>query len=133
MLLGLLWPPGWSFSIAQHIGWSLRQSRLPEPDRVENREAGLTPGSRFVECCANLPWIYPPRQISCQLGLFRDSKNLSHLGDPVPPIFLQLPLIFFNQHSQRGFYPLSWLSLDILLPLRRSLETTTFLPLVILA
>jgi hypothetical protein len=34
--------------------------------------------------------------------------------DPVPPVFLQLPLVFFNQHSQHGFYPLSQLPLHIL-------------------
>jgi hypothetical protein len=49
------------------------------------------------------------------LGL-EESIPFDSSGDPVPPIFLQLPLIFSNQHSWRRFYPLSQLSLDILLP-----------------
>jgi hypothetical protein len=38
------------------------------------------------------------------------------MTDPIPPVFLQLPLIFFNQHSQHGIYPLSQLPLHILFP-----------------
>jgi hypothetical protein len=34
----------------------------------------------------------------------------------IPPVFLQLSLIFFNQHSRRAFYPLSQLLQHVLLP-----------------
>jgi hypothetical protein len=49
------------------------------------------------------------------LGL-EESVPFDSSGDPVPLIFLQLPLIFFNKYSRHGFYTLSRLSLDILLP-----------------
>jgi hypothetical protein len=48
------------------------------------------------------------------LGL-EESVPFDSSGDPVPSIFLQLLLIFFNQHNRCGFYPLSQLFLDILL------------------
>jgi hypothetical protein len=66
----------------------------------------------------------PPLDISNMLNLLPTGYVLGleeyvpfdSSGDPVPPIFLQLPLLFFNQHSRCGFSPLSQLSLDILLP-----------------
>jgi hypothetical protein len=54
-------------------------------------------------------------QIGSVLGL-EESVLFDPLGDPVPPVFLQQSLIFFNQHSQREFYPPSWLPLHVLLP-----------------
>jgi hypothetical protein len=35
-------------------------------------------------------------------------------GDPVPLVFLQLSLIFYNQHSRHGFYHLSQLPHHVL-------------------
>jgi hypothetical protein len=54
-------------------------------------------------------------QIRSILGL-EESVPFDPSGDPVPPVFLQLPLIFFNQHSRCGFYPLNRLPLHVLLP-----------------
>jgi hypothetical protein len=48
--------------------------------------------------------------------VFEESAPFDPSGNSVPPIFLQLPLIFFNQHSRCGFYHLSWLSQHNLLP-----------------
>jgi hypothetical protein len=47
---------------------------------------------------------------------FEESVLFDLSGNPVPLVFLQLPLIFFNQHSRHGFYPLSRLPQHILLP-----------------
>jgi hypothetical protein len=47
---------------------------------------------------------------------FEEFVSFDLLGNPVLLVFLQLPLIFFNQHSRRGFYPLSWLPEHVLLP-----------------
>jgi hypothetical protein len=49
------------------------------------------------------------------MGL-KESALFDPSGDLVPPVFLQLPLIFVNQHSRRGFYPRSRLPLHGLLP-----------------
>jgi hypothetical protein len=54
-------------------------------------------------------------QIGSVLGL-EESIPFDPSGDPVPLVFLQLPLIFFNRHSRRGFHPLSRLPLHVLLP-----------------
>jgi hypothetical protein len=47
---------------------------------------------------------------------FEESIPFNPSGKMVFPVFLQLPLIFLNQHSRHGFYPLSWLPQHILLP-----------------
>jgi hypothetical protein len=54
-------------------------------------------------------------QIGSVWGL-KESIPFDPSDDSVPPVFLQLPLIFFNQHSRRGLYPLSRLPLHVLLP-----------------
>jgi hypothetical protein len=65
----------------------------------------------------------PPLDISTTPNLLpsgsvpglEESIPFDSSGDPIPLIFLLLLLIFFNQHSRHGFYPLSRLSLDIFL------------------
>jgi hypothetical protein len=47
---------------------------------------------------------------------FKQSVLFNPSGNPVPPVFLQLLLIFFNQHSRCEFYPLSQLSQHVLFP-----------------
>jgi hypothetical protein len=119
MLLGLLWHPGWSFSIVQHIRMvtptvqiaRTRSSREPRswpyPEFLIGRVLHQPP-----QDISNMPNLLPTGSVaSLEESILFDSS-----GDPVPPIFLQLLLIFFNQHIQHGFYPLSRLSLNILLP-----------------
>jgi hypothetical protein len=98
--------------------WLTWGSRLPEPDRYINRGFCLIPSSRsrVLHCpSSGLPTMPCHMQIGSILGL-KESIPFDHSGDLVPPVFLQLPLIFFNLHSQRGFYPLSQLPLHVLLP-----------------
>jgi hypothetical protein len=47
---------------------------------------------------------------------FEESVPFDPSGNPLLPVFLKLPLIFFNQNSQCGFYPLSQLPHHVLLP-----------------
>jgi hypothetical protein len=56
----------------------------------------------------------PPPRLLCMLWFplirsvlgYEESILFDPSGNPVPPVFLQLLLIFFNQHSRCGFYPL---------------------------
>jgi hypothetical protein len=47
---------------------------------------------------------------------FEESVPFDPSGNPVPLVFFQLSLIFFNQHSRCRFYSLSWLLQHVLLP-----------------
>jgi hypothetical protein len=129
-----------------------RRSGLPEPDRSANRisKCGILPYPGFPICRV---LHHPPPGLPCTpwspliqpVPFFEEFVPFDRSGNLVPPVFLQLSLIFFNQHSQRGFYPLSRLPQHILLPhaisgmwgliiwLRSSSETTMFFPLVISA
>jgi hypothetical protein len=82
---------------------------------------GILPYPGFLICrvlrCPSLG--LPTTPCLLQIGFvpsLKESIPFDPTGDPVPLVFLQLPLIFFNQHSQHGFYPLSRLPLHVLLP-----------------
>jgi hypothetical protein len=62
-----------------------------------------------------LPTTLRCLQIGSIPGL-KESVPFDPSGDPVPPILIQLLLIFFNQRSRRGFYPHCQLPLHVLLP-----------------
>jgi hypothetical protein len=82
---------------------------------------GILPYPRFPICrvlCRPYPgllWMpcFPPIQ---PVPGFKESAPFDPLNNLVPPVFLQLSLIFFNKHIRCGFYPLSWLLQHIFLP-----------------
>jgi hypothetical protein len=94
----------------QHIGtvntviWVTQTRLISKP--------GILPYPEFSICRVLhrpppvLPCTSWPLLIRLVLAL-KESIPFDPSGNPVPPVFLQLPLIFFNQHSRCGFYPLS--------------------------
>jgi hypothetical protein len=85
------------------------------------RKPGILPYPGFSICRVlhhpplGLPYMLWSPLIRLVPG-FKESVPFDPLGNPEFLVFLQLPLIFFNQHSRRGFYPLSRHPQHVLLP-----------------
>jgi hypothetical protein len=128
-------------------GWLTWRSRLPKPDQSVNQGFCLIPCSQSVESYAILLQGSPPCCAHCRSDLFWASKNLSHLI-PQAIRYLQsssnchryflIGIADVGFTLLAGFLCMFSFHMPILglwgfiILLRRSMETTTFLPLVVL-
>jgi hypothetical protein len=120
MLFGpllLMW--WWPFSTVQHVGMVYPSVRF-----IRAYPIGKLGNLPYLGCSIHSMLHYPPPGLPSMLWSkqiwsvpsFKESIPLDPSSNPVTPVFLQLSLIFFNQHNRCRLHLPGWLPLHVLFP-----------------